>query len=82
MEFAIVVVFFFGYTAFVMRTPWFLVPAVIGLLFLRGAAKRDHNFLNVYRRHMSQADIFTPAPISKTGGRQLRPVGYGRMDPN
>jgi len=73
---------FFGYAAFMMKAPLYLVPGITLMLLLRSAAGRDHMFLQIYRRHRVQAEIYSPAPVVSLQASQRRPRGYGRYDPN
>jgi type IV secretory pathway VirB3-like protein len=81
-EMAVGLLGFFGYAAFMMRAPLYLLPGVLMLLLLRSAAKRDHLFLQIYRRYRVQAEIYSPAPVVGVQQSQRRPRGYGRYDPN
>lgn len=56
-----------------------IVPAVI-LWFLHGSSKRDSEFLNIYKRHASQKEMYSPAYIAKQNLRTPRPLGFSRMD--
>lgn len=81
-EMAVGMIVFFSYAAFMMRAPLYLLPGLMALGLFRSAASRDHLFLQIYRRHRMQADVYTPAPVSQPQTKQRRPRGYGRYDPN
>jgi len=73
----------FASIATLMIHNWYLLPmALVAMAFLRGAAKRDPLFFDVYKRHRVQAAIYSPAPFCRPAVRNQRPVGYGRYDPN
>lgn len=81
-QMAVGLVGFFAYAAFLMRAPLYIVPGVILLGILRSAGSRDHLFLQIYRKHRSQASHYSPAPVVASQARNKRPAGYGRYDPN
>ncbi len=71
---------FFFYTAAQVRNWYLLIFAVLVLLFLSGAGRRDPLFLKVYLKHRLQAERYSPTPVSCPAQRQRRPLGYGRYD--
>ena len=71
---------FFGFTALMFKAPFILVAPVLILWFLRGPGMRDPDFLQVYKRHSVQRDVYSPAQLCRVNLRSPRPSGFSRLD--
>lgn len=71
---------FFGFAALMFKAPYILIAPVIILWFLRGPGLRDPYFLQIYKRHSAQRDIYSPAQICQVNLRTPRPNGFSRLD--
>lgn len=71
---------FFGFSALMFKAPFILVAPVIILWFLHGPGKRDHDFLQIYKRHSVQRDVYSPAQFCQVNLRTPRPRGFSRME--
>ena len=71
---------FFGFAAIMFRAPAVLVAPAGIILFLRGPALRDYEFLNIYKKHSMQKNTYSPAYISKINYKNSRPQGFSRFE--
>lgn len=71
---------FFGMAALMFKAPFILVAPVLILWFLRGPGLRDPDFLQIYKRHSAQRDVYSPAQLAQVNLRTPRPNGFSRLD--
>jgi len=71
---------FFGLAALMFKAFYILVAPILIMLFLRGPGMRDPFFLQIYRRHSLQRDIYSPAQFCQVNMRFPRPNGFSRLD--
>ncbi len=70
---------FFGLAALMFRAPAVLVAPAGIVLFLRGPGMRDHEFLNIYRKHSRQRNFYSPAYQTAVNYKLARPSGFSRF---
>jgi type IV secretory pathway TrbD component len=71
--------FFFMMAAATERSLSVLIFPVVLIGVMRGAAKRDARFFDIYRRHRVQRRRYSPAYITIKNQSNPRPVGFTRL---
>lgn len=69
----------FGMIALMFKAWLILILPVLIILFLQGPARRDQDFMKVYKRHAAQSDRYSPANVCEINNTNLRPEGFGRF---